>query len=83
MREPGGARFVGAATPEPATPTLPAPLTRPYFIPEAVDYEASPEPVRRELVNIVGPAYQEPVERTRSALQRSGRRDAAPIAKSR
>ena len=48
----------------------PAPA-RPYFIPESVDYNALPEPVRRALAHVVGPAYQDLVERAMTALERS------------
>jgi hypothetical protein len=59
------------AEPPAAAPTTSAPIARPYFIPESVDYEALPEPVRRALVSIVGPAYQESVELATTAMERS------------
>jgi hypothetical protein len=51
-----------------ADPAAPA---RPYFIPESVDYDALPDPVRRALAHVVGPAYHELVERAMTALERS------------
>jgi hypothetical protein len=49
----------------------PAPIPRPSFIPASVDYDALPDDVRRALVNIVGPAYQDLVERALTARERS------------
>ncbi len=49
----------------------PAPSARPYFIPAAIDYDTLPEPVRRALINVVGPAYHELVERSMTALERT------------
>jgi len=47
------------------------PSVRPYFIPASVDYDALPEPVRQALVGVVGPAYQDLVERALTALERA------------
>ncbi len=50
---------------------VPAPIPRPYFIPESVDYEAMPEAVRKALINIVGPAYQDLVEHALTSFERA------------
>lgn len=66
-------------TPQPSTPAAGSPnpaavvrtLRRPYFIPASVNFEALPEPVQRALVGIVGPAYEELVERAITAMERA------------
>jgi len=47
------------------------PIRRPYFIPESVDYESLPGPVRYALGQIVGTAYVELVERAHTVMERS------------
>lgn len=59
-----------AGTGEPAS-KVSLPAERPYFIPATIDYAALPEPVRRALVGIVGPAYEEFVERALTPMERA------------
>lgn len=69
-----------AASPATAAPTFApsepaksaaASAERPYFIPASVDYASLPESVRRALVAIVGPAYEDFVERALTPMERA------------
>ena len=53
------------------TDTEPARSTRPYFVPEGIDFDSLPEPVKLALQTVVQPAYDELVVAAPNALERS------------
>lgn len=53
------------------TDTAPARSLRPYFVPEGIDFDSLPEPVKLALQTVVQPAYDELVLAAPNALERS------------
>lgn len=62
-----------STTPGTAAPAAAAPVRddRPYFVPASVDYAALPEDVRRALVGIVGPVYDQFVVHALTPMERA------------
>lgn len=68
---PPSAQHAAASSPAPQRTPGPAPIVRPYFIPASVDFENLPEEVRLALIGVVGPAYEDFVDRAKNALERA------------